>query len=69
MLSGRGLCDGLITRPPSVVRQCVVFRNLRNEKVMVRIGPQRHRERGEKKKPEENTENFIVFINLNYSIT
>jgi hypothetical protein len=37
---------------------------------MARVGPQRHRERGGKnKKSEDNTENFIVLINLNECIT
>jgi hypothetical protein len=42
VLSGRGLCDELITRPeeflPSVLRRCVWFRNL-----MVSFGPQHHK--------------------------
>jgi len=47
----------------------VGFRNLKNEEAMARVGPQRYRERGEvNKKPEDNTENFIALINLNYSI-
>ena len=67
VLSGRGLCDELITCPSSVVRRCVGFRDLKNEEAMARLGPQRHREGGIKK-PEDNTENVIVLINLNYSI-
>ena len=44
MLSGRGLCDGLITRPEESYRLwCVVVRsrNLMNEEAVARIGPQR----------------------------
>jgi len=59
-----------MTCPSPVVRRCVGFRNLKNEEVMGRVGPQRPRESGKKnKKPEDNTENFIALINLNYSIT
>ena len=45
-LSGRGLCDELITRPGEtyrLVRRCVCSRNLKNEEAMARVGPQRHR--------------------------
>jgi len=47
----------------------VGFRNLKNEEAMARVGPQCPRERGRKKykKPENNTENCIALINLNYS--
>ena len=43
VLSGRGLCDGLITRPEESYRLwCVVAcaRNLKNEEAMARVGPQ-----------------------------
>ena len=47
VLSGRGLCDELITRPeeclPTVVRRCVWSRNLKNEEAVTRVGSQRHR--------------------------
>ena len=50
MLSGRGLCDELITRPEESYRLwCVVacdLENLKNEEAMTRVGSQRH-----KKKP------------------
>jgi hypothetical protein len=39
VLSGRGLCDGLITRPgvlPTVARCCVWSRNLENEETKAR---------------------------------
>jgi len=48
VLSGRGLCDGLITRPEEsywLMRRCVWSRNLRNEEAMARVGPQRHRKK------------------------
>ena len=46
VLSGRGLCDELITRPEESYRMwwAVVcdLENLKNEKVMTRAGSQRH---------------------------
>ena len=46
VLSGRGLCDELITRPEESYRLwCVVvydLENLKNEEAMTRIGSQRH---------------------------
>jgi hypothetical protein len=46
VLSGRGLCDELITRPEESYRLCCVvaydLENLKNEKAMTRIGSQRH---------------------------
>ena len=52
MLSGRGLCDELITHPEESYRLwCVVvcdIENLKNEEAMTRVGSQHHR--GEKKK-------------------
>jgi len=46
VLSGRGLCDELITRPEEsyrlVVRRCVWSRNLKNEEAMTHVGSQRH---------------------------
>jgi hypothetical protein len=45
-LSGRGLCDELITRPEESYRLwCFVvcdLGNLKNEEVMTRVGSQRH---------------------------
>ena len=59
MLSGRGLCDELITRPEETYRLwCVVacdLENLKNEEAMTRGGSQRHRgkrERGEEEEEE-----------------
>ena len=49
MLSGRGLCDELITRPEESYRLwCVVvcdLENFKNEEVMSRVGSQRHRKK------------------------
>ena len=49
MLSGRGLCDGLITRPDESYRLwCVVVCDLetfKNEEVMTRVGSERHRKK------------------------
>ena len=46
MLSGRGLCDELITRPEESYRLwCVVvcdLENLKNEEAMTSVGSQRH---------------------------
>ena len=49
VLSGRGLCDELITRPEESHRLwCVVvcdLENLENEEAMTRVGSQRHRKK------------------------
>ena len=49
MLSGRGLCDELITRPEESYRLWCVFvcdlENLKNKEAMTRVGSLRHRER------------------------
>jgi len=49
VLSGRGLCDELITRPEESYRLwCVVvcdLEKLKNEEAMTRVGSQRHRKR------------------------
>jgi len=49
VLSGRGLCDELITRPGESYRLwCVVvydLENLKNEEAMTRVGSQRHRKK------------------------
>jgi hypothetical protein len=50
VLSGRDLCDELITRPektylPTVMCRCVCSRNIKNEEAMVRFGRQRHRQK------------------------
>jgi len=53
VLSGRGLCDELITRPEESYRlRCVAvydLENLKNEEVMTRVGSQRYS--GKKKTP------------------
>ena len=49
MLSGRGLCDELITRPEESYRLwCVIvcdLENLKNEEAMTRVGLQRHKKK------------------------
>jgi len=70
VLSGRGLCDELITRPEESYRLwCVVvcdLKNLKNEEAMTRVGSQRHR----KKKPihtsgtRNNTLHDLTLIKL-----
>jgi hypothetical protein len=62
VLSGRGLCDGLITRPEESYRLwCVVvcyLENLKNEEAMTRGGSQRGEGeggRGKKKRKKEKT--------------
>jgi len=48
MLSGRGLCDKLITRPEESYRLwCVVVCDLEtsNEEAMTRVGSQRHKKK------------------------
>ena len=51
VLSGRGLCDELITRPEESYRLwCVVvcdLENLKNEEAMARVGSQRHSQKKE----------------------
>jgi hypothetical protein len=46
VLSGRGLCDELITRPEESYRLWYVvvcdLENLKNEEAMTRVGSQRH---------------------------
>ena len=57
VLSGRGLCDELITRPEESYRLwCVVvcdLANLKNEEAMTRVGSQRYKK------------NYIVLFRLN----
>ena len=49
VLSGRGRCDELITRPEESYRLCCVvvcdLGNLKNEEAMTRVGSQRHRKK------------------------
>jgi len=53
VLSGRGLCDELITRPDeSYQLWCVVvcdLENLKNEEAMTRVGSQRHSKKRKRK--------------------
>jgi len=51
VLSGRGLCDELITRSEESYQLCCVVvcdleKNLKNEEAMTRVGSQRHRQKG-----------------------
>jgi len=50
VLSGRGVCNELITRPEESYRLwCVVIcdlENLKNEEAMTRVGSQRHKKNG-----------------------
>jgi len=63
VLSGRGLCDELITRPEESYRlRCVVvcdLENLKNEEAMTRIGSQRHRGGGTNNYIPEST--YLLF--------
>jgi len=49
VLSGRGLCDGLISRPEESYRLwCVVvcvLENIKNKDAMTRVGSQRHKKK------------------------
>jgi hypothetical protein len=50
VLSGRGLCEELITRPEESYRLCCVVvcdleKNLVNEDAMTRVGSQRHKKK------------------------
>ena len=53
VLSGRGLCDELITRPEESYRLCCVvvcdLENLSNEEAMTRVGSQRHRKQSKQR--------------------
>jgi len=53
VLSGRGLCDELITRPEESFRLwCFVvcdLENVKNEEAMTRVGSQRHSKKKKKK--------------------
>jgi hypothetical protein len=57
VLSGRGLCDELITRPEESYRLwCVVVcGNLKNEEAMTQVGSQRHSKTIKKKFDLQNT--------------
>jgi hypothetical protein len=59
VLSGRGLCDGLITRPEESYRLwrvvCVISKDLVNEEAIAGVGLQRHIKK-------------YVMVSLNYFI-
>jgi hypothetical protein len=61
VLSGRGVCDKLITRPEESYRLWYVvvcdLENLKNEEAMTRVGSQRHKT----KKTATNRENKETF--------
>jgi len=63
MLSGRGLCDELITRPEESYRLwCVVvcdLENLKNEEAMTRVGSQRHSKK-KKKTPTDHLQRIDI---------
>jgi hypothetical protein len=60
VLSGKGLCDELITRPEESYRLYASFEcdleNLKNEEAMTRVGSQRH------KKKVENCSKLTGFV-------
>jgi hypothetical protein len=62
VLSGKGLCDELITRPEESYRLwCVIvcdLENLKNEEVMTRVGTQR-------KNPHKTDKGDVIFISIN----
>ena len=63
MLSGRGLCDDLITRPEESYRLwCVVvcdLENLKNEEAMTRVGSQR---------PSKKKNVFLIFFIFSFLV-
>jgi len=67
VLSGRGLCDELITRPEESYRlwcgDVCDLENLRNEEVMTRVGSQRHR----KKYIYKHYVSSIIITSLRYA--
>ena len=74
MLSGRGLCDELITRPEEfyrLVRRCVKSRNLVNEKALVHWGLLRQKREEKRKNPVFRLTfvPFFLFTSLQYSNT
>ena len=66
MLSGRGLCDELITRPEESYRLCcvVVIMKISREEAMTRVGSQRHG--GGEHKPVSGPQILSFNININY---
>ena len=65
VLSGRGLCDELITHPGKSYRLCCVvvcdLENLKNEEAMPRVGSQRH---SKKKKNHLRCTQFHIKLSL-----
>ena len=68
VLSGRGLCDELITRPEESCRLwCVVMcdlENLKNEEAMIRVGSQCHRKKGDLKTFVKYLQQFYVHVTV-----
>jgi len=69
VLSGRGFCDEMITRPEESYRLCCVvvcdLDNLKNEEAMTRVGWQRHSKK--KKNIDVNYSAFVSIILTFYS--
>ena len=66
MLSGRGLCDEMITRPEEPYRLwCFVvcdLENLKNEEAVTRVGSQRHRKKNSSLRHEAD----VTYVNILY---
>jgi hypothetical protein len=65
MLSGRGLCDELITRPDETYRMWGVVCDIKPEKMgedMARVGPQRHRKKIYIHRNESVAPNFVFVM-------
>jgi len=66
VLSGRGLCDELITRPEESYRLwCVVvcdLENLKNEETMTRVGSQGHSKKNGRVKIKQTVKNVKKLI-------
>ena len=64
VLSGRGLCNELITRPEESYRLwCVVvydLENLVNEEAMTRVGSQRHKKKIERRRSDSKSCRFSL---------
>ena len=75
VLSGRCLCDEMITRPEESYRLwCVAvcdLRNLKNEEAMTRVGSQRHRKKKIRhllsRTPTNSHLHFLVIIKFSVS--
>jgi len=65
VLSGRGLCDVLITRPEESYRLCCVvvcdLENLKNEEAMTSVGSQRHSKKSVSQGSQKSITNLSSF--------